>query len=72
MTFEGLWNSHTHPKDFPKDEWLTHFSDIIGASHNGDYRVWDYGGIASQGLKQVAEWGATTQLEAELKAEVSI
>ena len=68
--FEGLWSRHTHPKDFPTNEWLTHFSDIIGASHSSDYRVWEYGGIASDGLRQVAEWGATRQLETELKAEV--
>jgi len=68
--FEGLWSRHTHPKDFPTNEWLTHFSDIIGASHSTDYRVWEYGGTASDGLRQVAEWGATRQLETELKSEV--
>lgn len=70
--FEGLWSRHTHPKDFPTNEWLTHFSDIIGASHSADYRVWEYGGIASDGLRQVAEWGATRQLETELKSEVLV
>lgn len=49
---------------------LTHFSDIIGASHSADYRVWEYGGIASDGLRQVAEWGSTQALESELKSEV--
>ena len=68
--FEGLWSRQTHPKDFPTNEWLTHFSDIIGASHSADYRVWEYGGIASDGLRQVAEWGSTRQLETELKSEV--
>jgi len=70
--FEGLWSRQTHPKDFPTNEWLTHFSDIIGASHSADYRVWEYGGIASDGLRQVAEWGSTRQLETELKSEVII
>lgn len=69
VTFEGLWSRHTHPKDFPTNEWLTHFSDIIGASHSADYRVWEYGGYASDGLRQVAEWGSTRELESELKRQ---
>ncbi|XP_050689773.1 spondin-1-like isoform X2 [Eriocheir sinensis] len=69
VTFEGLWSRHTHPKDFPNNEWLTHFSDIIGASHSADYMVWEYGKEASDGLKQVAEWGSTRTLESELKRQ---
>lgn len=69
VTFEGLWSRQTHPKDFPTNEWLTHFSDIIGASHSADYRVWEYGGYASDGLRQVAEWGSTRMLESELKRQ---
>ncbi|KAL7645703.1 UNVERIFIED_CONTAM: hypothetical protein RMT77_002580 [Armadillidium vulgare] len=69
VTFEGLWSRQTHPKDFPANEWLTHFSDIIGASHSNDYRVWEYGGLASDGLRQVAEWGSTRVLESELKRQ---
>ena len=38
VTFEGLWSEKTHPKDFPRGEWLLHFSDIIGASHSAGYR----------------------------------
>ena len=70
VMFEGFWSRQTHPRDFPANEWLTHFSDIIGASHSADYRVWEYGGIASDGLRQVAEWGSTQALESELKSEV--
>ncbi|KAK7086885.1 Spondin-1 [Halocaridina rubra] len=69
VTFEGMWSRQTHPKDFPTNEWLTHFSDIIGASHSADYRVWEYGGYSSDGLRQVAEWGSTRTLESELKRQ---
>ena len=71
MTFEGLWSRHTHPKDFPSNGWLTRFSDVIGASHTFDYRFWEYGNSASEGLRQVAEFGSTRMLEGELKAEVN-
>eukprot|EP00095_Tigriopus_kingsejongensis_P009624 maker-scaffold94_size379870-snap-gene-0.14 protein:Tk09624 transcript:maker-scaffold94_size379870-snap-gene-0.14-mRNA-1 annotation:"hypothetical protein DAPPUDRAFT_321105" len=69
VTFEGLWSEETHPKDFPSSRWLLHFSDIIGASHSADYRVWQYNGYSSKGLSQVAKWGSPRVLESELKAE---
>ncbi len=50
--------------------WVTKFSDIIGASHTGSYRFWRYGEVATDGLKEVAERGNTTQLESELKSQV--
>lgn len=71
VIFEGLWSKYTHPKDFPENVWLTHFSDIIGASHSPEFKMWDYNGYASDGLQQVAELGVTKKLEAELKAESS-
>nr|XP_027204140.1 spondin-1-like isoform X2 [Dermatophagoides pteronyssinus] len=71
VTFEGYWSKYTHPKDFPANAWQTHFSDIIGASHSSDFRIWEYGGYASEGVKQVAESGITKKLESELKAESS-
>jgi len=71
VMFEGLWSKETHPKDFPLSEWLLHFSDVIGASHTNNYRVWEAGGIASKGLSQVAKWGSPRILESELKAHSS-
>lgn len=71
VIFEGLWSKYTHPTDFPANIWLTHFSDIIGSSHSADFRMWEYGGYASEGLRQVAELGVTKKMEAELKAESS-
>lgn len=70
VRFEGIWSKETHPKDFPENEWLLHFSDIIGASHSPDYVVWKAGDVASEGIRQVAEWGATRHLETELKSKV--
>ncbi|XP_015782127.1 spondin-1-like isoform X2 [Tetranychus urticae] len=69
VIFQGLWSRFTHPKDFPINSQLAHFSEIIGASHTADFRMWEYGGYASEGLRQLAESGTTKKLEAELKAE---
>ena len=38
LCFQGLWSKETHPRDFPTSEWLLHFSDLIGASHDFNYR----------------------------------
>ncbi|KAG5677163.1 hypothetical protein PVAND_006944 [Polypedilum vanderplanki] len=67
LTFEGLWSRNTHPKDFPDDRWLTKFSDVIGASHAIDSTFWRYGDHSTQGMKDMAEHGATQELELELK-----
>ena len=62
VMFQGLWSKETHPRDFPTSEWLLHFSDVIGASHSADYRVWQKGGIASKGLEQVKIVDSETML----------
>ncbi|KAI5645119.1 hypothetical protein NE865_02667 [Phthorimaea operculella] len=52
MVFEGLWSPQTHPKDFPTQAlWLTHFSDVIGASHVKNFSFWGEGEIASDGFR---------------------
>ncbi|XP_071452717.1 spondin-1 [Hetaerina americana] len=69
LIFEGLWSNATHPRDFPFSLWLTHFSDVIGASHDGNFTLWEEGGLASAGLRQVAEWGSVRTIEGELRAK---
>ena len=71
LIFEGLWSKHTHPDNFPESFWLAHFSDIIGASHSSDYRMWSPNSNASEGVKELAEIGSTKKLEAELKQVTS-
>ncbi|KAK7873957.1 hypothetical protein R5R35_012966 [Gryllus longicercus] len=68
LVFEGLWSNVTHPKDFPFSLWLTHFSDVIGASHERNFSFWGEGQIASDGVRMVAEWGSVRGLEQELRA----
>lgn len=67
-----MWSRNTHPQDFPPNNFITKFSDIIGATHSVDYKFWDYGHLASDGLKELAEHGNTKLLETELKDKVKI
>ncbi|XP_044255568.1 spondin-1 [Tribolium madens] len=69
MIFEGIWSNKTHPKDFPFSLWLTHFSDVIGASHEKNFSFWGEGQIASEGFRSLAEWGSVRLLETELRAK---
>lgn len=67
--FEGLWRNETHPKDFPKSLWLTHFSDVVGGTHGKNFSFWGEAQIATPGLKQLAEWGATRIIDSELRSK---
>lgn len=65
MTFEGLWSNATHPKNFPDTLQLTHFSDIVGCTHSKNLTMWAEGQYASEGLRQLAEYGSGSFLESE-------
>ncbi|XP_034946903.1 spondin-1 [Chelonus insularis] len=69
LTMEGIWSKTTHPKDFPFSAWLTHFSDLIGASHESTFSFWGQDHIATDGFRQLAEWGSASGLEAELRSK---
>ena len=50
---------------------LTHFTDFLGASHSNKYVMWKFGGISTDGMKEIAEWGNTYKGEQEMKANAS-
>jgi hypothetical protein len=65
LTFEATWSSSTHPTDFPS---TPHFSGLIGATHSLSVRLWEEGGIASPGIKNMAETGSKSPLGSEIDA----
>ncbi|XP_035251012.1 spondin-1-like isoform X1 [Anguilla anguilla] len=65
LTFYGNWSETVHPKDYPRR--ANHWSAIIGASHSRNYMLWEYGGYASEGVKQVAELGSPVKMEEEIR-----
>lgn len=69
MVMEGIWSNETHPKDFPFSLWLTHFSDVVGATHETNFSFWGRDHVSSDGFRQLAEWGSASGLEAELKSQ---
>lgn len=67
LTFYGNWSEKSHPKDYPRR--ANHWSAIIGGSHSKNYVLWEYGGYASEGVKQVAELGSPVKMEEEIRQQ---
>ncbi|XP_046705102.1 spondin-1b isoform X3 [Silurus meridionalis] len=65
LTFHGNWSEKMHPKDYPRR--ANHWSALIGASHTRSYVLWEYGGYASEGVRQVAEFGSPIKMEEEIR-----
>lgn len=66
LIFQGLWSKFTHPRHFP-DKWISYFSDLIGASHSNNYRLWDEGKTASLGMRLFVEEGDTQEIKKEIR-----
>ncbi len=64
VTFDAIWSAGTHPTDFPTS---AHFSGLIGGTHNLQVVFWQPAGLASPGIKLMAETGSKTLLEGEVE-----
>jgi uncharacterized repeat protein (TIGR01451 family) len=64
VTFENTWTATTHPTNYPTSN--AHWSPLVGGAHNGDVSFWEPGGIASQGIENMAETGSTGTLVSEI------
>ena len=64
VTFTSTWSAQTHPDGFPGNP---HFSRLVGGTHNDMVSFWNNGGLATQGIQNMAELGATAALESEVQ-----
>lgn len=67
LNFTGLWSPQTHPKDFPTQRYIVHWSNVVGASHDKQYSPWRYGEQASRGVKEVCEYGYASTMVDEIQ-----
>lgn len=65
VTFEATWDVSTHPTDFPPNP---HFSGLIGGTHNASVSFWQAGGLATEGIRLMAERGRQSPLDLEVDA----
>jgi hypothetical protein len=67
LTFESTWSATTHPVDFPT---TAHFSALVGGTHDATASFWRDGGLATNGIRDMAERGRTSPLDDEINAAV--
>ena len=67
VTFEAVWDATTHPTDFPPNP---HFSGLVGGTHRSTVSFWQEGGLASEGIRLMAERGRQTPLDVEVDAAI--
>jgi len=60
--FTSLWTATDHPNDFPSNH---HWSPMVLVSHSNEYSMWSEGIDATNGVRLVAETGATSALRTE-------
>ncbi len=64
VRIDATWSATTHPGAYPTN---AHFSPPIGALHKNTSRLWENGGMATNGIEVMAETGATGPLTTEIQ-----
>ncbi len=67
VTFTSTWTPETHP-DFPSG---AHFTGLIGGTHGSDVAFWEPDSLASPGIRNMAETGSKSPLNAEVNAAIT-
>ncbi|WP_422107895.1 spondin domain-containing protein [Winogradskyella sp.] len=67
ISFTSTWNSSDHGT-LPSS---AHWSDLVGANHNANITFWEMGGMATQGIEDVAELGVNTAFNSEVQAAIN-
>ncbi|XP_047530626.1 spondin-1-like isoform X1 [Vanessa atalanta] len=70
LTFTGMWSRHTHPRLYPENDWIPRYSDMVGASHSTDYIIWAPGTLATDGLRDFAQYANGSKLESEIREKI--
>lgn len=68
VTFNINWNSTDYPIDYPTN---AHFSKLIGWTHQANTEFFKEGTLASEGIRKMAELGATTPLDNEINQRIT-
>jgi len=63
-SFDNNWSGSNHPINYPSN---AHWSPHVLAAHSSGYSMWKEGGIATDGIEDVAETGGIGNLIDELE-----
>lgn len=64
--YNSEWSKLTHPINFPSGN--PHMTTTVGATHTDAISIWSDGGIATEGLEEVAERGTRTIINEEIQS----
>ena len=67
ITFNSIWNATDHTS-LPGS---AHWSKLVGATHKTSNTFFQIGGIASTGIKNIAESGSNTVFNTEVNAQIT-
>ncbi len=70
VTFTSTWSQQTHPYEYPVA--LSHFSGLIGATHNALADFWQLGEVATSGIESMAETGSKSLLITEINTQIDM
>jgi hypothetical protein len=68
VTFTATWTPATHPQEAPDNP---HFSPLVGGTHHDGVSFWRDGALASDGIRRMAELGAVSPLDDEVRAAIA-
>ncbi|TRY83942.1 hypothetical protein DNTS_014671 [Danionella cerebrum] len=67
LVFTGHWSPQTFPKQYPLFRPPAQWSKLMAVTHSEQYRLWEQGAPASEGMKSFAELGLTADLVKDAK-----
>ncbi len=68
VTFTSTWSQQTHPYKYPSG--VSHFSGLVGATHNATVNLWQMGEVATSGIENMAETGGKSALINEINTHI--
>ncbi|MEL6810760.1 MAG: spondin domain-containing protein [Bacteroidota bacterium] len=71
VTFTSNWTQTAHPHSSGSLPGNAHWSKLVGATHNSDVVFFEMGGMATQGIEDVAEQGNNTVFFSEVNAAIA-
>ena len=71
VTYTSTWSESTHPHPGGNFPASAHYSKLVGATHNDNVVFLEMGGLASQGIEDVAELGNNDAFFAEVNTAIN-
>ncbi|MBL4662436.1 MAG: spondin domain-containing protein [Flavobacteriaceae bacterium] len=71
VNFTSNWTQTAHPHPSGSLPGNAHWSKLVGATHNSDIVFLEMGGIATEGVENIAETGGNTAFYSEVDAAIT-